>query len=116
MFGHCNLVPEKFQAAVNLIADGLLVTSLKTTILQILEYIQKLIICATGIDILLLLQYLTILAVVVWLYNLFVDVVSNYLCFFKCKKSSSSSCSSSRSSSSSSSCSSSSSSSSTCKC
>ncbi len=105
MISSCKLVPEKIQLAVNAIADGLLIEQLKIFILEILKSIQRLIICVTGIDIVVLLKYLTILAVVVWLYNLVVSVVSNYLCWFKCRKSRSSSSSSSCSSSDSSSCS-----------
>ncbi len=101
MISSCKLVPEKFQLAVNAIADGLLLDQLKIFIIEILASIQRLIICVTGIDIVVLLKYLTILAVVVWLYNVIVGIFSNYLCWFRCRKSSSSSCSSSSSSSSS---------------
>jgi len=83
----CSITPKTFQIAVNTVADGLLVDKLKTFVLDILVKIQDLIICVTGIDILLLLQYLTILAVIVWLYNLIKNVVETYLCWFKCKPS-----------------------------
>lgn len=83
----CSITPKAFQNAVNTVADGLLVDQLKTFVLDILVKIQELIICVTGIDIVLLLQYLTILAVLVWLYNLIKDVLTTYLCWFKCKPS-----------------------------
>jgi hypothetical protein len=83
----CSITPKAFQHAVNTAADHLLAHQLKTFVLDILVKIQDLIICVTGIDILLLLQYLTILAVIVWLYNLIKNVVETYLCWFKCKPS-----------------------------
>lgn len=107
----CSLTPKNFQIAVNAIFDGLLIEQLKVYVADILANIQELILHITGIDILLLLRYLTILAVVIAVYNFVKEVVYTYLCWFKCEKSSTSSCSSSSSSSS---CSSSSSSSSCC--
>ena len=114
---NCSLTPKSVQIAVNAIFDGLLVRQLKLYVIEILATIQQIIIQVTGIDILQLLFWLTILATVIAVYNFVKDVICTYLCWFKCKDSSSSSCSSSKSSesSSSSSCSSSSSSSS-CGC
>lgn len=82
MFG-CSITPPAFQTAVNAVADGLLVNQLKVFVLEILVRIQQLIICCTGIDVLVLLKYLTILAVVVWLYNFVKSVIVTYLCWFK---------------------------------
>lgn len=96
MFG-CTLTPKAFQTAVNLVADGLLINQLKIFIQEILVKIQQLIKCTIGIDITVLLKYLTILAVLIWLWNFIVDVFSNYLCWFKSRKHSSSSSSSSSS-------------------
>ncbi len=113
----CSLTPKSVQVAVNAIFDGLLIEQLKVYVGEILANIQELILQLTGIDILLLLRYLTILAVVIAVYNFVKEVVTTYLCWFKCDKSSSCSSSSSSScsdSSSSSSCSSSSSSSCSC--
>ncbi len=107
----CSLTPKSVQVAVNAIFDGLLIEQLKVYVADILANIQELILQLTGIDILLLLRYLTILAVVIAVYNFIKEVVQTYLCWFRCDKSSSCSdkCSSSSSScsSSSSSCSSS---------
>jgi len=114
----CSLTPKSVQVAVNSIFDGLLIEQLKVYVAEILANIQELILQITGIDILLLLRYLTILAVVIAVYNFVKEVITTYLCWFKCDSSSSSSCSSSSSSScsssSSSSCSDSCSSSSSC--
>ena len=116
---NCSLTPKSVQIAVNAIFDGLLVRQLKLFVIEILATIQQIILQVTGIDILQLLFWLTVLATVIAVYNFVKDVVLTYLCWFKCKDSSSSSCSSSssscESSSSSSSCSSSSSSNS-CGC
>ena len=108
---NCSLTPKSVQLAVNAIFDGLLVRQLKLFVVEILATIQQIIIQVTGIDILQLLFWLTVLATVIAVYNFVKDVVLTYLCWFKCKDSSSSSCSKSSSDSSSSSCSSSSSSS-----
>ena len=118
---NCSLTPKSVQVAVNAIFDGLLVRQLKLFVVEILATIQQIIIQVTGIDVLQLLFWLTVLATVIAVYHFIKDVVCTYLCWFKCKDSSSSSCSSSSksscdSSSSSSSCSSSSSSSSSCGC
>jgi hypothetical protein len=113
----CSLTPKSVQVAVNAIFDGLLIEQLKVYVREILANIQELILQITGIDILLLLRYLTILAVVIAVYNFVKEVITTYLCWFKCDRSSTSSSSSScSSSSSSSSCSSSSSDSSSYSC
>jgi hypothetical protein len=116
---NCSLTPKSVQIAVNAIFDGLLVRQLKVYVVEILATIQQIILQVTGIDILQLLFWLTVLTTVIAVYNFVKDVVCTYLCWFKCKDSSSSSCTSSSSKSScessSSSCTSSSSSSCGCK-
>ncbi len=94
MFG-CSLTPKAFQLVVNGVADSLLLTQVKVFVLEILIKIQQLIMCVTGVDIVVVLKYFTILAVLVWLYNLIKDVIVTYLCWFKSRPSPCSSSSSS---------------------
>lgn len=100
MMNKCELVPLKIKEAVESAVNNLFVKQIQVYALHVLRKIHEIIISVTCFDILDLLKWITILSVVIWLFNFVTSVFKTYLCWLKlkCLRSSSSSSSKSKTS------------------
>jgi hypothetical protein len=105
---NCNLVPEIIQNIVNITANKLFIQKIREFTIYILKKFNDYIQNTLGINYMIIIKYIILIAVLIWIIDIVNNFIRNYICWFRSnkpikKKSSSSSSSSSNSSSSSSS-------------